>query len=71
MANPVGGVTNAQHAAQVNQAVQTARQQTPAKDAAPQDTVKISQAGRAASQAQTASKAPQTSGDVNHDGDSK
>jgi len=71
MANPVGGVTNAQHAAQVNHAVQTAKQQTPAKVAAPQDTVNISQAGRAANQAQNANKAPQTSGDVNHDGDAK
>jgi hypothetical protein len=68
MANPISGVSNAQHAAQVAQSAQTAKQQTPPRAAAPQDTVNISQAGRAASQAQ---QTQQPSGDLNHDGDTK
>lgn len=68
MANPIGNVSNAQHAAQVNESVQTAKQQTPPKIATPQDTVKISQQGRAASQAQAAQQGQKSGGDADHDG---
>jgi len=56
MANHVGGVSNSQQVAQVaaqNQA-QAAKPAPKAVTVAPQDTVNISSAGRAASQAQTA-----------------
>ncbi|MBZ5502564.1 MAG: hypothetical protein LAN59_10045 [Acidobacteriia bacterium] len=67
MANPVSTVSSSQQAAHVEaaQAAQArqASQQKPANPAAPQDTVKISAAGRAASQAGSV--------DSDHDGDSK
>ena len=68
MANSVSGVTNPQHAAQVQYAAQANQPPKPAsnnKATAPQDTVTISAAAKAASQGQ----AHQASGDVDHDGD--
>jgi len=68
MANSVSGVSNPQHAAQVAHASQATQPPKPAandKTAAPQDTVNISAAAKAASQGQP----PKASGDVDHDGD--
>jgi len=70
MANHVSGVSNPQQAAQVEaqKQAQAAKPAPKAGTAAPQDTVNISAAGRAASQAQTAAKPQLTAGDVDHDG---
>jgi hypothetical protein len=68
MANPIGNVSNAQHAAQVNQSVQTAKQETPKKAATPQDTVNISQEGRAASQTQSVQQGQKPSGNAGQGG---
>jgi hypothetical protein len=65
MANPIAGVSNAQHVAQVAQTAQPTKQQAPAKTAAPHDTVTISPAGKAASQAQ---QGQQAAGDGDHGG---
>jgi hypothetical protein len=66
MANPVGAISNAQ---QVNPTTQpaAAKPAVNTPKATPQDSVNISAAGRAASQASQSTK----SGDVDHDGDSK
>ncbi|MFZ0520022.1 MAG: hypothetical protein WAN14_10615 [Candidatus Acidiferrales bacterium] len=66
MANPVGAISNAQH---VNPTTQPAAAKPAAnvQKPTPQDTVNISAAGKAASQASQSTK----SGDVNHDGDTK
>lgn len=68
MANPIGNVSNAQHAAQVNQSVQTAKQETPTKTSTPQDTVKISQEAHAASQAQSVQQGQKSPGNANQGG---
>jgi len=67
MANPVGAVSNAPQVAQIHEASATKPEANVTK-VTPQDTVNISAAGKAASQARPAAK---TSGDVDHDGDSK
>jgi hypothetical protein len=66
MANPVGSIATVQ---QVNPTTQpaTAKPAVNTPKATPQDSVNISAAGRAASQASQSTK----SGDVDHDGDSK
>lgn len=71
MANRVGDVSNAQHAAQVNQAATKAKQEAPSKTAAPKDTVNISAAGRAASQTQKVNQTESTSSDAHHEGGGK
>lgn len=71
MANPVGGATNAPRVAQVEQTQsvsKVAKQSAKARTAAPQDTVTISAQARATQQA---SHAHQSTGDTDHDGDSK
>jgi hypothetical protein len=74
MANLVSVVQGNQQAAQVSQAApatQTAESaKTTGKYTAPQDTVTISTAGKAASQASSTSRT-QSSGDTDRDGDSK
>jgi hypothetical protein len=71
VANPITGAYQAQQAAAVDQ---TAQVNTPAKPvgnkaAAPQDTVTISPAAKAASQAhQAAQQTRQTGADADHDG---
>lgn len=67
MANPVGAVSHAPQAVDLNQA-SAAKPATNIAKLTPQDSVNISAAGKAASQAKPAAK---TSGDVDHDGDSK
>ncbi|MGA8406538.1 MAG: hypothetical protein WB680_05110 [Candidatus Acidiferrales bacterium] len=66
MANPVGAISNTQH---VNPTTQPAAAKPAANvpKTTPQDSVKISEAGKAASQASQSTK----SGDVDRDGDSK
>lgn len=69
MANPLSGVGALQqldHVTATNPTQQT-QQIARTQAVAPQDTVKISQAARVASQAQQ----QQVSGDKDHDGDSK
>jgi len=70
MANPIGGVTNALQAAPVSQNSQA--NQTPKQNAqntgAPQDTVTISNAGRAASQAQAPKQNQQAAADTGQKG---
>jgi hypothetical protein len=68
MANPIGNVSNAQHAAQVNQSVQTAKQETPKKAATPQDTVNISSEGRAASQTPSVQQGQKPAGNTGEGG---
>ncbi|MGA7852414.1 MAG: hypothetical protein WCA15_03745 [Candidatus Acidiferrales bacterium] len=66
MANPVGSIATVQH---VNPTTQPAASKPAVNTpkATPQDSVNISAAGKAASQASQSTK----SGDVDHDGDSK
>ncbi len=66
MANPVGSVTTARHVNPTTQPA-AAKPAVNSPKATPQDSVNISAAGRAASQASQSTK----SGDVDHDGDSK
>jgi len=70
MANPIGGVTNALQAAQVSPNYQT--NQTPKQNAqnagVPQDTVTISNAGRAASQAQAPTQNQHAAADTGQKG---
>ena len=69
MANAIGGVSNAQHVAATQyQASQPPKQNSTNNSGAPQDTVTISNAARAASQAQPAGQSSQTGGDSDHDG---
>ncbi|HKQ85397.1 MAG TPA: hypothetical protein VJS43_01375 [Candidatus Acidoferrales bacterium] len=68
MANPVAGATGAPRAAQVQHAQNVpkiAKQSANTRSNAPQDTVTISAQARAAQQAH------QSTGDADHDGDSK
>lgn len=67
MANSVGAVSQAPQVSQASQAP-PAKPAAKANQATPQDSVNISAAGKAASQANLAGK---SSGDVDHDGDSK
>jgi hypothetical protein len=67
MANPVGAVSHAPQVAQAHEAP-AAKPAANVTKVTPQDTVNISAAGKAASQAQPATK---PSSDANHDGDSK
>lgn len=71
MATNVSGVSQAQQAAQVAAAQQQAQGQKPQvkQNSAPQDTVTISAAGKAANQAQAVQQAAKPSGDVDRDGD--
>ena len=73
MANPVSGVSNLQQTAKVAEQNQTQRTKPAQKapTAAPQDTINISAAGKAASQAQTIAKPNQTPGDVQHYGNNE
>jgi hypothetical protein len=73
MANSVSTVASVQQAAQVSAAQQQAQAPKPAAKqvANPQDTVAISPAGKAASQAQAVQQSAKPSGDVDHDGDNK
>jgi hypothetical protein len=66
MANPLSGVGAVQHLSQATPTTPTqqAQQATKNQAVAPQDSVNISKAGKAASQSQA-------SGDRDHDGDSK
>lgn len=66
MANPVGSVATVQHVNPTTQSA-AAKPATNVQKPTPQDTVNISAAGKAASQASQSTK----SGDVDHDGDSK
>ena len=72
MANAIGGVSNAQQAAEVGggayQNTPTPKQNSANNTGTPQDTVTISTAGRAASQAQAAAQNGKTGGDADHDG---
>jgi len=71
MANAIGGVSNAQHAAEVSASHQTAptpKQNSANNTGTPQDTVTISSAGRAASQAQPAGQNGKTGGEAEHGG---
>lgn len=73
MANPVTNVSNAHQVAQVaaNQPQAQAAKQPPKQAAAPQDTVTISAAGKAASQVQPAHQPAKSSGEVNYKGAKK
>jgi hypothetical protein len=71
MANAIGGVSNAQQAAEVtasHQGAPTAKQKSANNTGTPQDTVTISSAGRAASQAQPAGQNGKAGGDAEHGG---
>jgi hypothetical protein len=71
MANAIVGVSNTHHAAEVTQSYQAAptpKQNAANNTSAPQDTVTISSAGKAASQAQPAGQGGKTAGDADHDG---
>jgi hypothetical protein len=70
MANPVSGVSNARAAAKVeeSQAPQTAKKSAADKAGRAEDTVNISPAGRAASQAQAQANGQKTVSDADHDG---
>jgi hypothetical protein len=71
MANAIGGVSNAQQVAEVSashQAAPTPKQNSANNTGAPQDTVTISSAGRAASQAKAAGQTAKAGGDADHDG---
>jgi hypothetical protein len=73
MANPISGVSTAQQAAQIQAAQTTQTKQAPKQqqnNAVPQDTVTISNAGRAA-QAQPVTQTQKTSADADHNGDTK
>jgi hypothetical protein len=67
MANPVGAVSHAPQVAAAHEAP-AAKPAANVTKVTPQDSVNISAAGKAASQAKPAGK---PSGDVDHDGDSK
>jgi hypothetical protein len=67
MAHPVSAVSQAPKVAQAHEA-SAAKPPANAAKTTPQDTVHISEAGKAASQAKPAAK---PSGDADHDGDSK
>jgi hypothetical protein len=71
MANAIGGVSSTQQTAEVTasyQAAPTPKQNSANNTGTPQDTVTISSAGRAASQAQAAAQNGKTGGDADHDG---
>lgn len=72
MANPLSGVGAVQQLTQLSATTPTqqTKQFTKTQAVTPQDTVNISQAARVASQAKAA-QPQQTSGDKDHDGDSK
>lgn len=73
MANPVSGVAHLQQATKVAEQNQTqaSKPAQKASTAAPQDTVNISAAGKAASQAQTVAKPQQTPNDLEHYGNNQ
>jgi hypothetical protein len=73
MANPIGSVQNAQQAAQVSATEAHQKTPTPKQNAAnntgtPQDTVTISNAAKAASQASAPGQGQKAGGDADHDG---
>jgi hypothetical protein len=70
MANPITGAYQAQQTAPVHQTTQTNTASKPAgnKAAAPQDTVTISPAGQAASQAHASAQTAKPANDGDHDG---
>jgi hypothetical protein len=69
MANPISGAYQAQQAAQINPNTQTHTNSRPANQtASPKDTVTISQAGQAASQAHQAAQTAKPANDGDHDG---
>jgi len=69
MANPISSVSSAQHVSgvsQVHQKAPVAKQPAANKAAAPQDTVHISAAGKAASESKIIANSQKPSGDTGH-----